>query len=701
MADLLVEIRCEELPARRVREAARALRDGLGAALEAAGLLAPGVAAGQAILGTPRRLAAFLPGVAARQPDGEERLWGPPAAAAFDGEGKPTKAGLGFARNAGVPVEGLLRGEKIPGKPPYLYADRRVPGRTAAEVVAAALPGAVASLPFRRTMRWPQSPVPFARPVRGLIVLLGEEVVPVEFAGLRAGRVTRGHAFLAPGEVALPSADLAAYRRLLCAAKVVVDFGERIALVREEVLARWAECGADPGAEPSPDLLEEVAGLVEWPSALTGAFDAAYRDLPQAVLVTSMAHHLRYFPVPVPGGGVDHRFVSVMDRDAESADAVRPGNERVLRARLYDADFFFRRDRRRRLEEFRADGAGTDFHRGLGTLLDKSERVRKAIVSLSHTVRLSPEEAARADRAAFLLKCDLSTDVVKEFTELQGVVGADYARRDGEEEDAALALESQYLPAGNALLTALSRSPVVGVLCIADRADTLAAYFSAGEEPTGSADPFGLRRAALSLIQVLVAPRWRISRDEALAPAAAAWSLSPETRGRLGAFLWARVEQRARDDGFGDFLDAVGVQPHRPLAEYWGRLMALQALSTGESWRDLVALVERTGNMAEKAAGAALPSSSDPPEMRAVADALASADAMLRPVRDARAFADGYLRLLGEPVNRMFEKVLVDDPAEPARRTAIRGMLHEVHALFADRLGDLRRLGSGAKPTRP
>ncbi|MCK6481964.1 MAG: glycine--tRNA ligase subunit beta [Planctomycetes bacterium] len=674
MADLLVEVRCEELPARRVREAAAALRDGLAAALEGAGLLPAGSAAAQPLLGTPRRLAAFLPRVSERQPDLRERLWGPPVTAALDREGRPTKAGEGFARNAGVPFADLQRGEKVPGKPPYLYADRVVPGRSAAEVVAEALPAVLASLPFKRTMRWPQSREPFARPVRGLLVLLGSAVVPLRILGVEAGRTTRGHAFLAPREVPLPSADLAAYRDALCEARVVVDWDERVALVKEEVIARWRECGADPSAEPDAGLLEEVTGLVEWPHALTGEFDPAYRALPQAVLVTAMAHHLRFFP------------------------AVRPGNERVLRARLYDADFFHRNDRRRPLEAFRPALAGTDFHRGLGTLLDKSERVRAAAVSLSHTVGLSAADAALADRAAFLLKCDLATDVVKEFTELQGVVGADYARADGEAEGVALALEAQYLPAGERLLALAARSPVAAVVSLADRADTLVSFFHLGEEPTGSADPFGLRRAALALLQVLLSTRWPLSPEAVVEPAAAARGMDGAARARLRAFLWNRVEQRARDDGFGDFIETAGERPGSALHEYWERLWALQALSRDPRWRDLVALVERSGNMAEPSQ-APLPADL-PAEARALAEALDAARPALAGIRDPQAFAAAYLAALGGPVEAMFDRVLVDDPARPDRRAAIRGLLHGVFTLFADRLGDLRRLGSGAKPPR-
>lgn len=712
MADLLVELGTEELPAPRVRPAAEALRDGLAARLVEAGLLAEGVAAAQPVLGTPRRLAAFLPGVRAAQEDREERVWGPPVAAAFDGAGKPTKAGEGFARSSGVALEAMGRGEKVPGKPPYLYADRVVKGRSAAVVVAEALPAVAAALPFRRTMRWPQSGTPFARPVRSLLCLLGGEVVPCSLAGVAAGRTVRGHAFLAPGAIPIPAADLEGYREALREARVVVDFTERLALVREGVAARWRELGADPAAEPDADLLEEVAGLVEWPTALAGAFDARYGDLPTPVLVTSMARHLRFFPVPAPGGGgtVLPRFVSVTDRLEGHSPGIRAGNERVLRARLYDADFFFRNDRRRRLEAFRPALEGMDFHRGLGTLLDKSERVRRLAVSLCDTLGLSPEVRAAADRGAFLLKCDLLTEVVKEFPELQGLVGGWYARLDGEPAGAAAAVAGQYLAAGLSLRDAARSDPAAALVGMAERADTLAACFSIGEEPTGSADPFGLRRAALALIEILDAREdWGLSLDAVLEPAAEGRGLDGDARGRLRAFLWTRVEQAARADGFTDFVGCLGVAADRPHVEYGERLRALRGLSEMNIWKDLVALVERTGNMGDRAPAGATPPSDLPPEARALEDALAGFMAELdgspplagRRRQDLVRFADAYRNRFGDGVHALFEKVLVDDPAHPDRRAALKDLLHRVFTLFAGRLGDLRLLGSGARPPRP
>jgi len=701
MPDLLVEIAVEEMPAGRVRPAAEALRDGLAARLVEAGLLEEGVAARQPALGTPRRLGAFLPGVRERQPDRPERVWGPPVAAALGPDGRPTKAGEGFARSSGVPLERMGRGEKVPGKPPYLFADRVVAGRAAAEVIAEALPAVAASLPFRRTMRWPQSDLPFARPVRGLVVLLGEAVVPCRLAGVEAGRTTRGHAFLRPKPLELPSAHLAAYEAVLRRKKVIADAARRARAIQNQVRKERAQVlgtRKGPWTEEDARLLEEVAGLVEWPRTLVGSFEERHLELPPALLATAMAHHLRFFPVRAEDGTLRARFVSVTDREERRAEGIRAGNERVLRARLEDAAFFFRNDRRRRLEELRPALAGVDFHKGLGSLLDKSDRVRRIAGDLAEKAGVPAGARAAADRGAFLLKCDLLTAVVKEFPELQGVVGAHYARLDGEPEGAAAALEGQYLPRGE--WDAVLDDDAAALVSLAEKADSLAACFSVGEEPTGAADPFGLRRHALGVLRILAKKRWPLSIEGALRPAEDAWRLLPEVRERLRAFLWGRADQVARSYGFTDFVDAVGTMTHLPYFQHRARLVALRDLSRRKSWKDLVALVERSGNMGEASPA---PAGTDgmPKEVQALAAALDRARARAEGTADPLAFAERYLGALGGPVAALFDRILVDDPKEPERRRVVKHLLHEVHALFAERLGDLRKLGGGARPARP
>ncbi len=431
-ADLLVEIGTEELPASRVHDAAKALRDGLAAGLADAGLLDRIVAESQPVLGTPRRLAAFLPGVAERQESREERFWGPPVAAAFGPDGKATKAGEGFARSSGVPLEKMGRGEKVPGKPPYLFADRTVEGRTAAAVIAEILPQVVKALPFKRTMRWPQSTdFAFVRPIRNLVVLLGTKVVNVTLAGVKASQKTRGHRFLSPKTITLKSASVEAYVEVLRENMVLVDWQERRGVVFRSVQDARTSYGADVSQSTVPALMEsvqeqsslipEVCGLVEWPGLVIGGFDGPYLGLPRPVLVTAMTHHLRFFPMVSNDKGVLPHFISITDRGGQDSEGIRRGNERVLRARLYDALFFYDNDCKRTLESRRAETGKVDYHRSLGTLLDKSERVVGVANAICDRLPVDQDIRSMVVQAARLLKCDLLTEVVGEFPELQGV----------------------------------------------------------------------------------------------------------------------------------------------------------------------------------------------------------------------------------------------------------------------------------------
>jgi glycyl-tRNA synthetase beta chain len=694
-SSLLIEIRTEELPAAKVRSAAEAFRDGVLRRLRAASLLDDPDAAPGPALGTPRRLAVCVDGVRGRGPGRDERVWGPPVAAAFGADGAPTRAGDGFARTVGVELAAMSRGEKLAGKPPYLFVDRTVPGVALADLMPTLLTEVLREIPFRKSMRWPGSTLEFARPVRALLVLHGTDVIPVAIAGTNSGRAAGGHRFLAPGAIEFDRADSANYVRRLREGRVEVDVAERARRVLAEVEGARGRAGGVVAIDASErELLEEVTGLVEWPTALVGSFDDRYLGLPESVLVTSMAHHLRYFPVRNAAGRLLPRFVSVTDREATSSDAIRAGNERVLRARLYDADFFFHRDRRAPLQSFRPRLDGVDYHRGLGTLREKGERVASLAAALGAAAGLSAETLDAAARASFLLKCDLATEVVQEFPELQGIIGASYARMDGEPPSVALALEAQYQP--REMWHASLDDDAAALVSLAEKADALAAYFSIGEEPTGSADPFGLRRHALGLLRILAGKRWPLSVDAVLAPAGAGRSVAPEAQCRLLAFVWARAEQEARHHGLVDFVDAVGSLTHRPFHEYRERLVALLALSREECWKDLVALVERTGNMG--AAGTA--GAGGLPEGEAVAEALRKAREAAANGGDVATFARTFRDLLGAPVAALFDAVLVDDPANPERSAALKALLGDVFALFRDHVGDLRRLGGAARPPR-
>ncbi|WPD18906.1 glycine--tRNA ligase subunit beta [Thermaerobacter composti] len=493
--DLLVEVGCEEIPAADCAEARRQLAERAGTVLAEAGLPYELVRA----LGTPRRLTLVVKGLAARQASRESWVRGPARAVAYGPDGQPTRAALGFARAQGVAVDDLVVRETPQGE--YVFARKVEEGRPAAAVLAETLPGILGGLEFRRTMRWGAGEHRFVRPVHWLVALLGEEVLPFAFAGVQAGRVSYGHRFLHPGPVELASASEEEYRRRLADAYVVVDPEERRERIVEQARAAAAAVGGE--VEVDPELLAEVVDLVEYPTAFVGSFAEGMLELPRDVLVTTMKVHQRYFPVRRPGESrlLPH-FVAVRNGDERHLDTVRRGNERVIGARLADARFFFQQDLRRRLADRVPDLERVSFLPDLGTLLDKTRRLERLVAWLAERLGLPAAEREHAVRAARLAKADLVTAMVYEFPELAGRMGREYALRDGEPPAVAEALAEQYLPRGGDDDELPSTWPGL-LLATADRADTLAGCFAAGLEPTGSQDPYGLRRAAVGLLRLL------------------------------------------------------------------------------------------------------------------------------------------------------------------------------------------------------
>ena len=496
----LLEIGTEELPPADLRDALAQLQAGVPKLLDDLRLAHGNVR----VLGTPRRLALLVEALAPQQADDETIVKGPPAERAYDAGGVLTPAGAGFARSRGIPVENLTVKEENGRR--YVYAVVRQAGRPAPQVLAEALPGLIAGLRFGKSMRWNASGVLFSRPIRWLVSLLGQEVVPFDYAGLTAGRQTIGPRFTGSPQIDLESAE--AYLPTLQAQHIIVDRAERRARVAAEVAKTATEVG---GVVPDdPGLLDEVTDLVEYPTALRGAFSANYLRLPKDVLITVMRKHQRYFPVL---GGDDRPganghtallpyFIAVRNGGAEYLDVVREGNEGVLRARFADADFFFRADTAASLAAATPILATLTFQEKLGSMLDKVERVRRLVPVIGEMLQLDPSAMATAQRAAELFKSDLATRMVVELTSLQGTMGREYARLSGEPEAVADAIFEHYLPRYQG--DALPQSRAGLALGLANRLDSLVGLFSAGFAPTGSTDPFGLRREALGVAQALM-----------------------------------------------------------------------------------------------------------------------------------------------------------------------------------------------------
>jgi glycyl-tRNA synthetase len=497
------------------------------------------------IVGTPRRLAVFVESLAARQPDREDLVKGPPADRAFGADGVPTPAGIGFAKKNGVQPSALEVREENGGK--YVFAVVKQSGRPTVDVLIEALPGLVAGIKFDKSMRWNQSGVAFSRPLRWFVALLGEMVVPFECAGVRSGNVSRGLRPYNSPEIVIPFADQ--YFDVIKKNGIIIDPEERKSLVAEGVKKLAASVKGE--AIVPPELLNEVANLVEKPMPFLGGFDEEFLALPKDVLISVMKKHQRYFPIEKNGKLLEH-FVVVRNGDEQGLDLVRQGNEHVVRARFADANFFVREDLKHKLEEFRPRLGTLIFQKKLGSMLDKNDRVEKLTGALIPMLGLEADEAMFARRAATLLKADLVTKMVVEMTSLQGIMGREYARRDGEAPAVADAIGEQYQPVPKT-------KPGLAV-ALADRLDSLIGLFAAGLAPTGTKDPFGLRRAAIGVVQPLIEHNIDFDLRSALKAAA---SLEPvvvteEVLAQVQEFITGRLRVVLLDMGYKyDVVDAV------------------------------------------------------------------------------------------------------------------------------------------------
>ncbi len=503
--DLLVEIGTEELPPKSLLALSEAFTAGVVAALAAAGLRHGKVES----FASPRRLAFLVKRLAERQPDQELKRRGPPVTAAFGADGAPTRAAVAFAESCGVALAALGRITEPKGE--FLYYSGVKPGAATTSLLVAMVNDSLAKLPIAKRMRWGSGSAEFVRPVHWVVFLFGKDVVSGEVLGLPTGRHTRGHRFMAPKEIALASASSYA-RRLEQAGKVRPSFAARRELIRTGVTALAAAEGLT--AIIREPLLEEVTALVEWPVPLAGRFESRFLSLPPEVLIATLEDHQRYFPAREPGGSLSSLFITVANIESKDPRVVRTGNERVVRPRLSDAAFFFEGDRKETLSSRREALRSVTFQAQLGSYFRKSERVQALTQALAP---VTGADSGRAARAAELAKCDLLTGLVGEFPELQGIMGTYYATHDGEDLEVAAAMAEQYLPrfAGDAL----PAGKVGTTLALADKLDTIAGIFATGQKPSGTRDPFGLRRAALGFLRIVLEQRLTLDLPSLIATA--------------------------------------------------------------------------------------------------------------------------------------------------------------------------------------
>lgn len=488
-ADFLLEILTEELPPKTLKQLAVSLHDGLTQRLKAAGLTFKQTR----YFATPRRLAVQIDRLQDRQPDSIQERKGPALKSAFDAAGQPTVACIGFARSCGVEPRELITIEERQGE--WVGFRESVPGKTVFELVPAVVEAALSALPIAKRMRWGDRSIAFVRPVHSVILLYGRDIIPAEILGCQTDRLTRGHRFYSKKPI--PIYTPSRYRATLAKNHVMPDFAERRAAIEEMAQSTAVRLGGRAVIDEA--LLDEVTGLVEWPVAVPGHFSEKFLQVPKEILVSAMQDHQRYFPVINSTGSLLPHFVTISNIESRDVQQVVSGNERVLRARLADADFFWQTDKKTSLVSRSEKLKHIVFQKKLGTLYDKSLRIAELA---EYIAGKTGSDKAHARRAGELAKCDLATEVVGEFPELQGVMGRYYAKHDGEPAPVARAIAEHYRPrfAGDAL----PESATGCALALADRLDTITGIFGTGDVPTGERDPFGLRRAAVGILRLLI-----------------------------------------------------------------------------------------------------------------------------------------------------------------------------------------------------
>jgi glycyl-tRNA synthetase beta chain len=683
--DLLFELRTEELPPRTLPALSQALTLGIAKGIDGAGL-AHGKVHGFA---TPRRLAVWVEKLDENQPDRQVERRGPPLANAFDAQGAPTQAATAFAKSCGVTVGELSK--LTTDKGAWLQFRGIERGAATMALLGDILTQAIAALPIPKRMRWGAHSAEFVRPVHSVVLLYGDEVVPVEVLGLAAGRVTLGHRFHSPKPLTLKSAK--GYESKLLRARVVVDFARRRELIRAGVSATAAAAGEGWRALIDEALLDEVTALVEWPVPLAGQFEQRFLSLPREVVIATVQDHQRYFAVQGAQGELTGWFVTVSNIESRDPSKVREGNERVVRPRLSDAAFFWDQDRKIPLQEHAAKLAGVTFQAKLGSYAEKTARV----TTLAELIGGRIAAGSWVAQAAELSKADLMTAMVGEFPELQGTMGRYYAEAQGLPRAVSLALEEHYRPryAGDALPATKTGQAVA----LADKIDTLVGIFAIEQRPTGAKDPFGLRRAALGVLRILLESGLDLDLVELLEAAAA---LQPVQRAAVADEVYDFIAERLR----GMLLEQAGTTPemldavlsHRPRSplDAVTRLAALKEFLLLPDAGVLAAINKRIANILKKTQVRADmivdPEGLTEEAERGLQRALMDLQGPVLEATSQRRYADSLRALVGlrAPVNDFFDRVMVMDENTLKRNNRL-ALLRDVQILLGG-VADLSRL---------
>ena len=679
--DFLVEIGTEELPPLALETLSQAFCDSLVKALAQAGLNHQPAR----VLNSPRRLAVYIPDLQTVQADQSIEKRGPSLDAAFDDQGKPTKAAEGFARSCAVTVEQLETLETDKGR--WLIYRGTETGRQAAELLPGLVSESLDKLPIPRRMRWGDTDHAFVRPVHWLVMLLGKEIIPATILGQQSGRLSQGHRFMGAGEIEIP--EPTRYIELLREqGRVLVEPDERQARIEQQI----AEAGKQAGGRPvvHAHVLREVCALVEWPVAVIGEFDRRFLKLPPEVLISTLEGHQRYFALRHSNGRLQPAFITISNIESRQPERVREGNERVVHPRLADAEFFWQQDLQQPLESHARRLTSVVFEERLGSVADKCERIRQLCALMASELGA---DADSVDRAAGLAKADLVTEMVGEFPELQGIMGSYYAREAGEPQTVSSALREQYLPrhAGDELPETLEGA----ILALADRLDTLAGIFAIGRKPTGDKDPYALRRAAIGLLRILVEKKLPLNLHKLMQTALDCQPVSPAD-GTLAALLDFMLERQRSwylERGIRhDVFDAVSArQPASPL-DFEHRLRAIQDFlqrpegpALGEANRRISNILRKQEATTSKAVDPGLLELAEEQALHRQLEAIR--DRVAQAVANAD-YAGALVVLAGlrEDIDRFFEQVMVmaEDPAVRDNRLALLAELRDQFLCIAD-----------------
>ncbi|WP_426877210.1 glycine--tRNA ligase subunit beta [Glaesserella parasuis] len=680
--NFLAEIGTEELPPKALKKLATAFAENVEAELNQAGLSFDKVE----WFAAPRRLAVKVLGLATSQPSKEVEKRGPAVSAAFDAEGKPTKAAEGWAKGCGITVEQAERIATDKGE--WLVHRAVIEGQPTKNLLVGMISNALAKLPIPKTMRWGDKTEQFVRPVHTVTLLLGDELIEGEILGIASGTTIRGHRFLGEREFQISHADQ--YPALLKEkGSVVADFNERKALILAKAQEKATALGGV--ADIEEDLLDEVTSLVEYPNVLAAKFEERFLAVPAEALVYTMKGDQKYFPIYDKEGKLLPHFIFVSNINPEDPSKIIEGNEKVVRPRLTDAEFFFKTDLKQRLEDQLPRLETVLFQQQLGTLRDKTARIEQLAGEIAKQIGA---DETKAKRAGLLSKCDLMTNMVFEFTDTQGVMGMHYARYDGEDEEVAVALNEQYMPrfAGDEL----PKSLVASSVALADKFDTLTGIFGIGQAPKGSADPFALRRAALGALRIIVEKNLPLDLSDLVATSAKLFGdklTNSNVVEEVVDFMLGRFRAWYQDEGIAvDVIQAVLTRrPTRP-ADFDARVRAVSHFRTLDSAEALAAANKRVSNILAKVEGE-ISSEIDrtllvETEEKALVEQIITLQAELAPLFEKGEYQTALDRLAGlrEVVDNFFDKVMVnaEDPKLRQNRQAILNNLRNLFLQVAD-----------------